>query len=180
MVVPYHPFPYIEAVNLIRLIGETKMLPLAVYECCQDPLQALKGVARADGTVETLDLLTLGLCISAHTNLIQRQAMLNADVFCSGLAQGCPQAGVCRAALEAAYRGVCGCPAVYLSGRILHSSISHFLGRLQRENEVLFAFCATTSPQREWNGVRAAWKDLPKLLGVEVDSWAERRNVDRT
>ena len=75
VVVPYHPFPYIEAVNLIQLIGETKMLPLAFYECCQDPLQALKGVARADGTVEILDLPTLGLCISAHTNLIQRQAI---------------------------------------------------------------------------------------------------------
>ena len=125
MVVPYYPFPYIEAVNLIQLIGETKMLPLAFYECCQDPLQALKGVARADGTVETLDLPTLGLCISAPTNLIQRQALLNADVFCSGPAQGCPQAGVCRAALEAAYREVCECPAVYLSGRILHSSVLH-------------------------------------------------------
>ncbi|KAM5544045.1 hypothetical protein V8D89_002231 [Ganoderma adspersum] len=159
-------FLYIEAVNLIRLIGETKMLPVAIYQCCQFLPLLLKGAARADGTVETLDLPTLGLCIRAHTNLIQRQSKLNADVFCSGPSERCRETEACRTAMEKVYREVCGFPEFYLHGTILHSNISCALERLE-----VCSFCAAALRERERKGTRAAWKDLPKLLGVEVDGW---------
>ncbi|KAM5544054.1 hypothetical protein V8D89_002240, partial [Ganoderma adspersum] len=164
------PFPYIEAVNLIRLIGETKMLPVAIYDCCRSLPLLFKGTTRVDGTAETLDLPTFGLCVAAHTKLIQRQSKLNADVFCRGPSERCRETEACRKAIEAAYNLVCRLPQFYLCGSPLHLGISHVLDKLEREAEVC-SFCAVSLRERERRGKRAVWKDLPKLLGVDVDGW---------
>ena len=173
VVVPHHPFPYIEAVNLIRLIGETKMLPLAIYECCQDPLQALKGAARADGTVETLDLPTVELCISTHAKLIQRQSTLNAEIF-RGPSERCRETDVCRMAMGEAHREVCGSPHFFLRGRLLDSTISLVLKKLERGKEVC-SLCTVSLRERERAAERAVWEELPMLLGVdsEVGGWGQ-------
>ncbi|KAI1786587.1 hypothetical protein LXA43DRAFT_952359 [Ganoderma leucocontextum] len=157
-------FPRIEVLNLIRLVGETDMLPVAIYRCCEFPSLLVTGVTRVDGTVETLDLPTLELCVNAHTRLIQRQAQLNAEVFCGGPSKSCQQTEACRAAMVAAYREVCGRPDAFLSGSLLDFRLSfNILG--------ICSSCEAYLVEREQDGMKAAWKDLPKLTGVEVDNW---------
>ena len=73
-------------------------------------------------------------------------------------------------AMETAYRKVCGNPGFYLCGRVLQAGITHVIDTLEREEQVC-SFCVVSLRKRQQKGERAAWKDLPKLLGVEVEGW---------
>ncbi|PIL26648.1 hypothetical protein GSI_11273 [Ganoderma sinense ZZ0214-1] len=89
------PFSWVEALNLIQLIGETDMLPLAIYHCCQSRSFLSNGTQRADGTVETLDppMLERCACYNARTRSIQRQALLNFEIFRAGPSESCRREG---------------------------------------------------------------------------------------
>ncbi|KAI1781887.1 hypothetical protein LXA43DRAFT_907382 [Ganoderma leucocontextum] len=155
-------FPRIEVLNLIRLVGETDMLPVAIYRCCEFPSLLVTGVTRVDGTVETLDLPTLELCVNAHTRLIQRQAQLNAEVFCGGPSKSCQQTEACRAAMEAAYREVCGRPDAFLRHIDIDAGET---GPGKQRDKRICGRCASALRERDLEQRRELWDELPRLAG---------------
>ncbi|KAI0750312.1 hypothetical protein C8Q80DRAFT_1102077 [Daedaleopsis nitida] len=60
----------VEALNLVRLLGRTDMLPTAIYCCCLlEPEDLVLGTARSDGTLEKLTTGDLILCLHAQKAL---------------------------------------------------------------------------------------------------------------
>ncbi|KAM5531624.1 hypothetical protein V8D89_014710 [Ganoderma adspersum] len=163
---------WIEALNLIRLIGETDMLPVAIYQCCQPPSTVLfKGTRRVDGTVETLDLPTLELCFNVHTKLIQRQAQLNGRIFCLGPFATCQDKQECGATISEFYRGILISPS-FLSGHPLNGSIYRLIKSLE-VRPMICALCVAALMERDRDGRRAVWGDLPSITGVTVNNWGQ-------
>ncbi len=161
---------WIEATNIILLIGDTDMLPVAIYQCCQLSSAPFKGTTRVDGTVETLDLPTLQLCFDARTKVIERQSKLNAETFRAGPSKSCRQKEECDKIIRVIYWArVSACPQIYLTGSLMDEEI----GELITEFEVgkrICNLCAVALRQRDRDGRRAAWRDLPSITGVTVDN----------
>ena len=163
---------WIEAFNLIRLIGETDMLPVAIYQCCQCPSTALfNGTRRIDGTVETLDLPTLELCFNVHTKLIQRKAQLNGRIFCPGPFATCQDKQECGATISEFYRGIL-ISSRFLSGHPLNGSIYRLIKSLE-VGPMICALCVAALMERDRDGRREVWGDLPSITGVTVNNWGQ-------
>ena len=147
------------------------MLPVAIYQCCcQSPLTLFKGMRRADGTAETLDLPTLELCFGVHAKLIQRQAELNGRTFCPGPFGTCQKKQECGATIRDMYWGTLS-PS-YLSGNPMNGSIYRLIKRLE-EGPMICALCAAALMERDRNGRRVVWGELPSITGVAVDNWGQ-------
>ncbi|PIL28390.1 hypothetical protein GSI_09541 [Ganoderma sinense ZZ0214-1] len=169
---------WIETLNLIQLLGETDMLPIAIYQCCQVPsLLFGKGMKRADGTAEMLDLPTIELCTKARVKLIQRQSTLNAETFCTGPSGSCKRRAECRRAIvESLYLGqVCRWPSICLAGDPTNGDqcIPHLIEGSEEGGDICDV-CAAALMKRHENGKRKIWEELPTIIGVPVDNWDQR------
>ena len=167
--------PWIEALNLIQLIGATDMLPVAIYQCCQFPSEFFKGTTRINGTPEILAPPTLELCFNAYTRLIQRQSRLNADTFCAGPSGSCRLQGGCGGntgtGIQWIYKNwICRSPSTFLTGSPMNGKICRLIKRLEEGGEICDA-CSAVLMERDRMGRRAVWKDLPSITGVQVDNW---------
>ncbi|PIL26643.1 hypothetical protein GSI_11268 [Ganoderma sinense ZZ0214-1] len=173
-------YRWVEALKLIQVIGETDMLPLAIYQCCQwqSRLFLFKGTQRADGTVETLDLPMLERCYKAHIRLIQRQALLNFETFRAGPSESCEHKEECATAMWNIYLERVGpSPSVFLTGdpmnednivRMLESYIMMLESSEDSEGEDICDHCATVLMERERDGRRKIWRDLASITEVAV------------
>ncbi|KAI1792056.1 hypothetical protein LXA43DRAFT_1181239 [Ganoderma leucocontextum] len=83
------PQDAIEAVNLFRALGSAdgadKMLPIALYLCCQlAPGELLRGHRRADGTLERLAVDDVELCWKLQKTLAERATTMAEQLCRSG------------------------------------------------------------------------------------------------
>ncbi|KZT67627.1 hypothetical protein DAEQUDRAFT_384018 [Daedalea quercina L-15889] len=174
----------IAAVNIARLTGTDTMLPSALFQCCElDPERLLKGVARADGTCETLSLQDTAKSILGRQTLIMGAistafSTLDPDK----LPPECSQNHVCRHTI--------GCLRAEFMNRE-PSSIKSFLWRpkvlisgspevwasvfrsLQRRC-YLCQSCLDVLCNAQQAKNRKRWARLPRLLDLEMPvDWPE-------
>lgn len=86
----------IGVLNLVRLLGETSLLPTVVFACCQLNLRLVRGFARADGTREQLTPDDLALCVTAKTRLMQESVRVVLLTIQPRLAKGCKTTAQCE------------------------------------------------------------------------------------
>lgn len=154
----------IGVLNLVRLLGETSLLPTAVLACCQLNLRLVRGFARADGTREQLTPDDLALCVTAKTRLVQESVRVALLTIQPRLSKACKTAAQCERGFGKLVRKAADrvreiatadpfvCPLVrlecHLGGDLCHS-------------------CWLSAQNRGVMERREVWTRLPKILGLE-------------
>ncbi len=71
----------IDTVNLARMTGKSRLLPLALYQCCQlDPVDLIEGVKRSEEDTQVFSLSSAdsALCLRAKEALLKASANVSA------------------------------------------------------------------------------------------------------
>lgn len=155
----------IRAVNLVRLVDERPMLPVALYLCTLLPgAKLVSGTTLENGRVTTLSPADLALCIDARTNLVMRRIR----AFNTAPASVCRQPTLCAAVLQQ-------------MARMTHyqqpSLPCHVLANVDQApmtsppGNFLCAQCSAPLVAVSAEFRRGAWAHLPGDLGLEVPEW---------
>ncbi|OJT06832.1 hypothetical protein TRAPUB_2308 [Trametes pubescens] len=161
----------IRAVNLVRLVGEDSMLPVAFYLCTLLPVATLlSGTAMGRGLRHTLSGPDLALCLEARTRLAmrasQRVQSLWDPLCCSNK---CFTANTCDAALWTHRR------AQRQLDRAVQSIPSVFENLERRirsaKADGLCEACIEAVLFRHVEEMRFIWKKLPEDLDLEIAGW---------
>ncbi|EIW61093.1 uncharacterized protein TRAVEDRAFT_166217 [Trametes versicolor FP-101664 SS1] len=155
----------IRAVNLVRLVDERTMLPVALYLCTLLPgARLVSGTTLENGRVATLSPTDLALCIDARTNLVMRRIR----AFNTAPASVCRQPTLCAAVLQQ-------------MARMTHyqqpSLPCHVLANVDQApmtsppGNFLCAQCSAPLVAVSAEFRRSAWAHLPGDLGLDVPEW---------
>ena len=167
----------VEAINLLRLIGRTDLLPYAFYRLVSldDSTKAIfRGGTRADGTPEHLSQEDLERCFSAshlliHANLYVAAELVTAvpSAKCVGHASTLADC----AQLPAAERmSVLDDPEFFAQPHPLGSYYSIRIPTFL-EGERLCAACASAMDKRLYYLQSEVWEALPAYFDLSVDDW---------
>ncbi|KAI0819827.1 hypothetical protein BC628DRAFT_961843 [Trametes gibbosa] len=160
----------IGVVNLVRLIGDHTMLPVALWQCCRLGSHLVHGFARADGTTETLTLEDLGLCFAAQQRLIQAGVRARLRIFAPTVSEGCRNPAKCKDVFAKANKTL-EKRADVLAGTdpfVPYTKVC-FEGVLG-----LCSACSSEVKARDKKERRAIWNRLPTLLGIVVPGWGSK------
>ncbi|EIW56857.1 uncharacterized protein TRAVEDRAFT_127869 [Trametes versicolor FP-101664 SS1] len=159
----------IGVVNLARLIGDSSMLPVALWQCCRLGSDLVHGLAREDGTRENLTLDDLGLCFAAQERLIKAGVRARLRVFAPTVSEKCQNATKCKEVFVKALRSL-EKKADIIAGT------DPFVPYTRISLEGVLGLCSTCSSEvkaRDQKERRAVWNRLPALLGIEVPGWGK-------
>lgn len=159
-------FAEIEAigiVNLARFLGETSLLPTALFACCQLDRKITDGFTREDGAREQLSLDDIGLCFEAKTRLIQESVRIALRAFWPEQSETCKTGTQCRKDFKALLRKVEG-----RVGEMAETDpfLSPFTILKADAEGLLCQACRAMAEDRISEEQRAVWARLPQILGI--------------
>lgn len=155
----------IRAVNLVRLVDERTMLPVALYLCTLLPGSKLvSGTTLDTGRVATLSPADLALCVDARTSLVMRRIR----AFNTVPASVCRQPTLCAAVLQQMARMThCQQPSLpcHVLANVDQAPMTSPPGNF------LCARCSALLVAVSAEFRRSAWAHLPGDLGLEIPEW---------
>ncbi len=162
----------IRAVNLIRLVDEPTMLPVAFYLCSLLPIPIiLSGTMLPNGRTAMLSPDDLVRCIEGRTNLVLRACKQSERLFIPIPSDQCSTRRQCIAFLQSKssghqkerdYRMDVHCVTFYGMGRAIPRS---------SEFSALCEVCFRGFLSRHVEEMRYIWENLPGDLGLKVSEW---------
>ncbi len=159
----------IGVVNLARLIGDSTMLPVALWQCCRLGSDLVRGFAREDGTRENLTIDDLGLCFASQERLIKAGVRARLRVFSPTVSEKCQNAAKCKEVFVKALRS--------LEKKVdIIAGTDPFVPYTRICLEGVLGLCSTCSSEvkaRDQKERRAIWNRLPALLGIEDPRWGK-------
>ncbi|KAH9932318.1 uncharacterized protein B0H18DRAFT_987551 [Fomitopsis serialis] len=178
---PHHS---ITAVNLARLTETSSILPLALYDCCQLPVETLlNGHTYPGGRVEKLSADDVQRCIQALSVLgVQRTLAIVKSMDLSACGYSCRfecadhVSAIKTELLEDLKSPGCRHPLC---------SWARFMGQYNRDMtsnvknsaHPMCPRCIKTVIQSHGQVLLECWKNLPELLGIEVEGWATAQDA---
>ncbi|KAH9856162.1 hypothetical protein C2E23DRAFT_505188 [Lenzites betulinus] len=159
----------IGVVNLVRLIGDHSMLPVALWQCCRLGSDLVHGYTRADGYRENLTMEDLGLCFAAQQRLIEAGVRARLRVFSPTVSEGCRNATKCKEVFAKANK------TLEKKSDVL-AGTDPFVPYTKVCFEGMLGLCSTCSSEvkaRDKKERRAIWNRLPSLLGIVVPGWGK-------
>ncbi|KAI0364065.1 hypothetical protein BV20DRAFT_957042 [Pilatotrama ljubarskyi] len=166
----------IEAVNLFRTTDTVKMLPVALYLCSElDNNVLVRGVARDDGSLEQLSADDLQRCLDVREELAARKFAHVLSTIEEGAASGCNTPEQCTLLVRAA-RPSYVLNANATEGPGLRITVSRgSLAQVFNWSSIfnLCKHCRKTLLSREQALRRQLWRQLPRVMRLEIDSWDE-------
>ncbi|KAJ8469024.1 hypothetical protein ONZ51_g9272 [Trametes cubensis] len=160
----------IRAVNVIRLVKQTSMLPMALYLCTMVPAATLAtGVMRPDGGYDTLSQEDLIRCIDARTTLAMRTCRKRETIWYSrwwrGVDAMCGSSRACREAVAVKMKAEREARTIFPT--------AHPLASLAPEIRTLSlcAACLEAMLAAEVEETRFVWEKLPADLHLDVPEW---------
>ncbi|KAI9069836.1 hypothetical protein FKP32DRAFT_37264 [Trametes sanguinea] len=158
----------IRAVNLVRLVGDNRMLPMALYLCTQLPITALlSGTTRPGGVIDTLSREDQVRCLHARAIFSERNRKKLARLWQSALPRDCRAPGGCQSALLGhACEELRSSAAVALPNCLFSSDVSRTVQALE-----LCDRCAEHLYELAAQEVLLIWEKLPEDLDLDVTGW---------
>lgn len=161
----------IRAVNLVRLVGEDSMLPVAFYLCTLLPVAALLSGTAADSELRyTLSAPDLALCLEARTRLAVRASQRLEQLWSPCPSDKCLSANImCPAVLRTKSRAE---RQISRAVRFIPSVFENLKERIKSAKaNGLCGTCIETVISRHVEEMRFIWKKLPEDLGLEIAGW---------
>ncbi|KAH9933989.1 uncharacterized protein BXZ73DRAFT_89658 [Epithele typhae] len=168
-------FRYVDAigvVNIARLTSDEPLRLMALLVCClTDSTELLTGIAYSDGEVETLSPEDLALCWVARPKLSTARLRSILRIVTPLLASPCAsrkEGFGCRDAAQ------CIMGELHTNATFLEPG-NPFMGFNGSEIEELLVTlcerCRASTAARHSKQHRAAWNDLPALMGMPCPEW---------
>lgn len=164
------PIHAIGVVNLARLTGCHSILPTALSVCTMLGEAIVHGFPRTDGFREQLGSDDLARCFKLKGDLIQANAVVLLKTLLSESAPFCQRPGHCRAKL-----------AQVLASYKIRNFAADFapaglVPRWKMYDEELHSYgvcdvCRDALRLEYHNEQVLVWRQLPEMLGIEVDGW---------
>ena len=158
----------IAAVNCARLVGDSRVLPTALYACCATSGTVVHGYARPDGVLEHLSADDLACCMDGRDRLARESVARVFCVFEDRTSARCSSRSACRKALRriAAKAGKMGSAEQMDAFAKWEPRI-----RMWAREEGLCEKCVVLAVERFAGERRRLWRQLPQIFGVEVSAW---------
>ncbi|OJT14413.1 hypothetical protein TRAPUB_9054 [Trametes pubescens] len=160
----------IEAFNLLRTCGQPELLPVALYICCGlETRVLLRGVERADGSLEKLRDSDLERCLAARDVLELQNAALNRSVFdfADPARQACLAPSTCPVTLHnIGHMAGLGTKSETEARRVFHRILAE-----TPMSVVVCSSCASFVTSGLTMFYENLWRDLPRILDLPVPTW---------
>ncbi len=160
----------IEAFNLLRTCGQPELLPVALYICCGlETRVLLRGVERADGSLEKLRDSDLERCLAARDVLELQNAALNRSVFdfADPARQACLAPATCPVTLHnIGHMAGLGTKSETEARRVFHRILAE-----TPMSVVVCSSCASFVTSGLTMFYENLWRDLPRILDLPVPTW---------
>ncbi|KAI0720085.1 hypothetical protein C8T65DRAFT_736251 [Cerioporus squamosus] len=162
----------VEAINLFRMLGRPEMLPVAFYLCAYAaPLSMLlRGVQRADGTLETPSVDDLERLLTGRDRLTKTGNRYAYAIH------GLERSPTCRSPHCRAYLAAHQSRALsenfegWEVRNVLHVMYRASLESAQKSG-ALCADCIDAILARQLRIQQDIWRKLPEIFGLEVEGW---------
>ncbi|GBE89172.1 hypothetical protein SCP_1501800 [Sparassis crispa] len=171
----FRPTDAIAAVDLAHRTDTLSMLPIALYLCCTlESSYLIRGVTRADGTVERLSPEDLERCLDARTYLLNRNISMNQQIY-GATSPSCSDRSRCSIILEraSAHRVM---NSVGAKAHHVLRSTDEFAESLVRSFS-LCRECLALIKSRDLIARRTVWNELPTFFGLTIPDW--NRDIDQ-
>ena len=162
-----------EAINLLRLVGRTDLLPYAFYRLASLDGSAkaiLRGGKRADGTLEHLSHDDLERCLSASHELTQATLYIAAELVTSVPSAECADRAGCAQHPAAERRSILDNLDIHAQPHPLGCYYPLRIAGLL-EDQLLCAACAAAMSKRLSQLQGEVWQSLPEYFELSADNW---------
>ncbi|KAI0640938.1 hypothetical protein C8Q79DRAFT_424060 [Trametes meyenii] len=163
----------IRAVNLARRANIPSLLPVAVYIASFHHAQALlDGIARHDGTVDTLSREDLELCLDARV-IFAHWTYTKLAWFMSGrVVPDCKSPAACAAGLIALTASIKGRFSKPRAAYFALDPFASVMKDMTKQNGVCKK-CGTAMRAKAAEERLAMWRALPRDLGLDEGGWGD-------
>ncbi|KAI0328046.1 hypothetical protein GY45DRAFT_1255894 [Cubamyces sp. BRFM 1775] len=160
----------IRAVNLIRLVGELAMLPMALYLCTLLPITTLlSGTTLTNGRVVQLAQEDLIRCLEARTTLALRTHRHMERVTFEGSSAECTTTQDCNTARQAIRLSISQMRDAIGSHRQAHA-LYNWERRIRRQPRLCNA-CVNYLIGVHHSSMRYVWDNLPADFHLSIPQW---------
>ncbi|KAI0365150.1 hypothetical protein BV20DRAFT_1004670 [Pilatotrama ljubarskyi] len=157
----------IRAVNLVRLVDQPSMLPVAFFLCTLLPIQRLlSGSELSNGAVETLSQEDLARCLEARRTFALRAFKARERLWTTPGSDRCLHDRHCMGTIVARGRAE-------QQSRNVNLEYHAFMTResIIRRLDGLCEECIKALLARQTEEMRLIWEQLPPDLGLEIPEW---------
>ncbi|OJT05755.1 hypothetical protein TRAPUB_3393 [Trametes pubescens] len=163
----------IRAINLARRTGALTMLPTAIYLASFHHADVLlTGIARADGTLDTLSREDLVRCLDARVLFAHWTYTKLAWITTGRVTGGCKTPAACADALTALSMKIKQGFAKPKAAYFALDPFSEVVKDLTKEYGVCKK-CGTAMRARAVEERRVMWRNLPQDLGLDLEDWGK-------
>lgn len=158
----------IGVVNLARLTGHLKMLPVALYDCCLAGGAIAKGWQREDGSVERLSDEDLERCIDGFEALFRARSDMPKKIHSMEASDLCSSGVLCKNALTELYEYAL---SEYNRWRWADPLSQFGITKTHPLAQSLCSSCRSALHKRDYEARHALWRELPRIFDLEVEGW---------